>query len=218
MRARTFSLVCGSPFTQTDRVDRQAAAIPVTGTMRHTEPPFSPAQSFSTEHHERCQAAYDAREPVPRDVMRHRIGDHLGGYSLPMTSSTRCLAADLKHSPFYSEDEIDLLRERPPAEDPAEQARVHAILEEWDRWSKECAKLADETGLTEALEFVEDLVPKQRALAKRIATASATTLAGLQVRALIIAETLGGEEPDDDDYTDQLMIRAIVRDLVRIET
>jgi hypothetical protein len=66
------------------------------------------------------------------------------------------------------------------------------------------------------LEAIEDLVPRERPLVKRIVAASATTLAGLQVRALIPAEIFGGEEPNDDDYADQLMIHAIVRDLVKI--
>lgn len=47
-------------------------------------------------HCDRCWAVYDAREPTPRDIMRHRIENHLGGDSLPMTSSTRCLASDLQ--------------------------------------------------------------------------------------------------------------------------
>jgi hypothetical protein len=53
---------------------------------------------------------------------------------------------------------------------------------------------------------------KQRQLAKRIAGIPAATAAGLQVRALILVKMLD-EEEDDDDYTDQLMIRAIVGDL-----
>jgi hypothetical protein len=167
-------------------------------------------------HYERCQAAYNACEPTPRDVMRHRIEDHVGGFNLPMSSSTRRLAAEPKHSAFYSEDEIDLLRERPPVEDPAEQARVDAILKEWDRWSEECADLSDEVGVTAALGAIEELVPRQRSLAKQIVAMPATTLAGLQVRALIVTAISGDKEPAGDDYTDQLMIRAIVRDLVKI--
>lgn len=74
----------------------------------------------------------------------------------------------------------------------------------------------DQTGLTAALEALDELVPRQRPLVKQIVAAPAPTLAGLQVRALILAEIFGHEEQDDDDYTDQLMIRAIVRDLVKI--
>jgi len=125
-----------------------------------------------------------------------------------MTSSPRRLTADL------SDNEIDLLRERPPAEDEAEQARVQEILEEWDRWSEECADFVDETSLTAALESLDEIVPTQRSVAKRIVDMPATTLAGLQVRALIVAEIFGDQEPDD--YINQLMVRAIVRDLVKI--
>jgi hypothetical protein len=103
-----------------------------------------------------------------------------------MTSSTLRLAADLQHDAFHSEDEIDLLRERSPAGDPAEQNP-----REWDRWSEECADLSDEAGVIEALEAVEKLVPRQRTLAKQIVEMATTTLAGSQVLAVIIAEIFG---------------------------
>jgi hypothetical protein len=67
----------------------------------------------------------------------------------------------------------------------------------------------------EAIEAIDELVPEQRLLAKRIAAMPAITVAGLQVRALILVKMLD-EEEDDDDYTDQLMIRAIVRDLIEM--
>jgi hypothetical protein len=157
--------------------------------------------------------AYRVQEPEPRDVMRHRIEDDVCRFNLPIGPNTRSLAADLKHSALYSEGELDQLRDWPAAGRLAEQARVQKILAEWDRWNEECGVLNAMLGVDEAIEAIDEFVPGQRLLAKRIAAMPATTLAGLQVRALILVKMLA-EEEDDDDYTDQLMIRAIVRDLL----
>ncbi len=166
-------------------------------------------------HSERCQAAYDEHEPTPRDVMRHRIEDHLGGYSLPMSFSTRCLAADPQYNAFYSEDEIDLLRERPPAEDPAEQARVHAILEEWDRWSEECTELRIATGLNAATEAEGDIIRQQQVIVDKIVTMPATTFAGLAVRTRLLQRIYDELELEDVGYNTNHhdLVRALMRDL-----
>jgi hypothetical protein len=153
--------------------------------------------------------AYQEQEPKPRDVMKHRINDHICGFNLPIGPNTRSLAADPKHSVLYSEDEIDQLRDWPSDVRPA---RVREILAEWDRWNDECGVLNEALGVDEAVEAIEELVPQQRSIAKRIAATRAQTMAGLQVRALILVEILDDDD-DEDDYTDRLMIRAIVRDL-----
>jgi hypothetical protein len=57
-------------------------------------------------------------------------------------------------------------------------------------------------------------VPGKSEKWSQLAATPATTIDGLRVRAAILADSLA-EEEDEDDYTDQLMIRAIVRDLVK---
>jgi hypothetical protein len=160
--------------------------------------------------------AYNEQEPQPRDVMRHRIEDHICRFNLPIGPNTRSLAADPQYAVFYSEDEIDELRDWPADRNPDERARVQVILAEWDRWNEECGGLNEALRVDEATEELEDLVPRRRQLAKLIAAMPAETPAGLQVRALILAAMLD-EEDDEDDYTDQLMIRAIVRDLIKMK-
>ena len=49
------------------------------------------------------------------------------------------------------------------------------------------------------------------------ATAQATTVAGLHVRALILADGLI-DEKDEDYTTDKLMIWSIVRDLIKMNS
>lgn len=172
-------------------------------------------------HFDRCQAEYKEREPVPGDVMRHRIEDHVcSGLNMPIIPGTGAITADPRYSALYSEAEIDLMEDLLPPWNkrniPRQEARVAEIIEEWDRWNAECDALSDQIGVTEALETIDDLVARQRPLANKIASKSASTLAGLQVRALILARIFGEDEQDEHEYIDQMMIHAIVRDLVKI--
>jgi hypothetical protein len=150
--------------------------------------------------------------------MRHRIADHLGGYSLPMSPSTRCLAAGPQYSALYSEYEIDLLRERRPAEDPAEQALVEGILEEWDRWSAECAEFRGATGLNAAREAEEDLIHRQQVIVDKIVAMPATTFTGLAVRTSILPRIYDELEQEDVGYNTNRhdLVRALIRDLAAL--
>jgi hypothetical protein len=56
-----------------------------------------------------------------------------------------------------------------------------------------------------------------QSLAKRIAAMRATTLAGMRVRALVIADMLDEKLDEDDATTDELIINAIIRYLLSIE-
>ena len=87
--------------------------------------------------------SYKKAEPVPRDVMRHRIQDYLGGFRLPVGRDTRSISLNPKLSALYSEDEIAQLQDWPADRHPDERARVEEILVEWDRWNEECDALAD---------------------------------------------------------------------------
>jgi hypothetical protein len=79
-------------------------------------------------------------------------------------------------------------------------------------WHAECEELAEEFGVWEARDATDEVVANLRSLEKRLAAMPARTLAGLHMRAMVLAEIFGEAEEDEDD-TDQLMIRAIVRDL-----
>jgi hypothetical protein len=195
-------------------------------------------EQAADEHYARCSEAFDEAEPEPRDVMRHRIEDHVaGGLNLPILPGTGAITRDLKHSAFYSADEIARVRfSRPPWSDdkiPEQNARIEEIGAEWARWCKELEDLSDETGVTEALDTIDEIVATMRSLAKKIAATPATTVAGLQVRATILSQIRSeidhdqqevgedhegdDDETDDEDVcTDDLMIRAIVRDLVKM--
>jgi hypothetical protein len=166
----------------------------------------------ANERFNRCSDAYEDAEPVPGDVMRHRIEDHLCGFRLPIGPKTRAIAAESKHSSFYSDDEIKQLKNAPAVRDADERARVEEILAEWDRWNAECVALADRVGLTAADEAIVELVRSQSSLIKRIAAIPATTIVGLRVRAMVLVPILD-EDGYDEDYDDQILIRAIVRDL-----
>ena len=165
--------------------------------------------------YEACSPAFEEREPVPRDVMRHRITDHLCGLKLPILNTCRGgISCDDGRNAPYSKEEVDLLRDWPDR-DPAGKARAAEIVTEWDRWTGEWDALEHETGVAEALKTIEELVPKEGELARRIAAMPATTLAGLQVRATILAQMFAEEEEDEEgkNYIDRLLIRAVVRDL-----
>ena len=162
-------------------------------------------------------ASYNNAVRPPRDVMRHRIGDHLSSFRLPVGPTTRSISIVPEHSALYSEDEIAQLQDWPADRHPDERARVEEILAEWDRWNEECDVLAETMGVNLACDQIEELVPAQRKLAKRIASAPATSLAGLRVRALILVDMFD-EEEDEDATTDKLMIWSIVRDLIKMAT
>jgi hypothetical protein len=126
--------------------------------------------------YEACSPAFEEREPVPRDVMRHRITDHVCGFQLPILNTCRGgISCDDGRNAPYSEEEVDLLRDWPDR-DPAEKLRAAEIVAEWDRWTAEWDALEHETGVAEALETIEGLVAREGPLARRIAAMPATTL------------------------------------------
>jgi hypothetical protein len=164
-------------------------------------------------------AAYEREEPERSDVLRHRLEDHLV-FQFPVSLETDTIAADPKHSDFYTAEEVGLLRYAPPPLDPvriAEQRQwAGEIAAEHARWTAQCADLRERTGVTAAGTAIEAAVKAQREVARRIATMPATTIAGLQVRARIYADIHGidlAEEVSTADTTDRLMIFAIIRDL-----
>lgn len=63
-----------------------------------------------------------------------------------------------------------------------------------------------------AEEAVEHVLAMKRALGKEIAAVPAKTLAGIRVRAMIVADIV--EDTGEDDSTDDLLISAIVRDIL----
>jgi hypothetical protein len=171
------------------------------------------AIAAANARHKVCAAAFKGREPVLRDVMRHRITDHVCGLQLPILNTCRdgISCDDWRNDP-YSEEEIALLRDW-PARDPAEKARAAEIVAEWDRWTAEWDGLEDEVGVTRTEEAIEELVRSERSLIERIAAIHATTIAGQRMRAMVLVPILAEEGYDEEDYDDHLLIRAIVRDL-----
>jgi len=164
-------------------------------------------------------AAYEREEPERSDVLRHRLEDHLV-FQFPVSLETDTITADPKRSDFYTTEEVGLLRYAPPPLDPAripdQRRRAGEIAAEHARWMARCADLRERSGVTAAGAALEAAVIAQREVARRIATTSATTIAGLQVRARIYADIHGIDpvhDVDGADTTDRLMIFAIIRDL-----
>jgi hypothetical protein len=186
---------------------------------------LSALEKAADKHYDACYAAYN--EPPQPDVLRHRMDDHVFGLHLPLImppGSRRGLSADPSQNGFYSEEEITRLRYAPPPSDPemipVQQALIQEIEQASEKWLNECEAAEDEAGLIAAKASLDAVVDQQRSLAKRIAAMPAVTPTGLQVRALILSEIAGyrdDEEEDEDDPTDHLMIRAIVRDLVKMK-
>jgi hypothetical protein len=157
------------------------------------------------EHYARCQAAYEEAEPEPRDVMWHRIEDHVAfGLNLPILPGTGAIARDLKQSAFYSADEIARLRFSPPPwrddKIPEQKSRIEEIGAEWVRW---CGELDDLADATAALDTIDEISASMRSLAKKIAAKPATTIAGLQVRATILNQI----RSEDDEQAMRLRTR-----------
>jgi hypothetical protein len=173
------------------------------------------AERAADEHSARCYEAYERVEPGPSDALRHRIEDHLGLH-LPVLDTCRGgISSDVGRNDLYSISEILRLNHTPPPSPSlieVQKVRIAAIQSAWERWHAECKELAEEFGVWEARDATDEIVANLRSLEKRFAAMHATTLAGLQMRAMILAEIFGGAEVDEDD-TDQLMIHAVVRDL-----
>ena len=144
--------------------------------------------------------------------------DHVFGLHLPLLDRRGGLSSDPKRNCFYSEHEIDRLHYAPPPSDPAmipeQQARIQEITSAWEGRVAECEKAEAAAGLTAAAEAIDGIVGEQRTIAKKIAALPATTLAGVRVRAVILVRIIAEEDQDEDACTDQLMIWAIVRDLI----
>jgi hypothetical protein len=174
------------------------------------------AERAADEHYAGCREAYDEAEPAPSNDLRHRIEDHLG-LRLPVLDTCRGgISSDVERNDLYSEAEVERLLELAPPAAPglvqAQKTRIAEIQSAFERWNLECEEVAEEFGVWEARDAIDDIVASLRSLEKRFAAMHATTFAGLQMRAMILAEIFGGAEVDEDD-TDQLMIRAVVRDL-----
>jgi hypothetical protein len=92
---------------------------------------------------------------------------------------------------------------------------VEEILEEWDRWSAECAALRDATGLNAAQEADENLIHTQKVIVDKIVAMPATTFAGLAVRARLLQRIYDEFELEDVGYNTNHhdLIRALMRDL-----
>jgi hypothetical protein len=173
------------------------------------------AERAADEHSARCYEAYEKVEPAPSDALRHRIQDHLVLH-LPVLDTCRGgISSDVGRNDLYSMSEIQRLERTPPASPPLVQeqrARIAEIQSAFERWNVECEEVAEEFGVWEARDVTDEIVASLRSLEKRFAAMHATTREGLQMRAMVLAEIFGEAEEDEDD-TDQLMIRAIVRDL-----
>ena len=173
------------------------------------------------DHQQACCQAYEEVAPIPRDVMRHTLEDWFM-YHLPVCEGTTSLAADIRHGSFYLKSEIDLLPYAPPTQDPADmpaaKARATDIAKEFARWTAECEALMESCGVHAAARALAGAIAAHRAMAGRIAFTPAKTLAGLQVRATIVAQIYDDGMPDIEHLTtDEQMMWSIVRDLVAID-
>lgn len=95
---------------------------------------------------------------------------------------------------------------------PVQQARIAEIVGAWEAWL-EVGEADEKAGVTATEETIDRIVEEMRSLAKAIAAMRATTLAGMRVRASILAAVLD-DDADEDAATDELMIHALVRDLL----
>jgi hypothetical protein len=124
------------------------------------------------EQKEKLRKAYLELQPVPSDVMRHRIQGHFQ-LRLPIRSDTTA-AAEPEHSDFYSEDEVACLPHAKlpifPSDVPAHEARVAEIVAEWERWNAECEALKEQIGLASSEAAIDEMIDDQRSLAKKISS------------------------------------------------
>lgn len=174
-------------------------------------------------HLEERQAAYADQTPQPRDVMRHRIEDHVcSGLNMPILPDTGAVTADPKHSAFYSMGEIKLLEHSPPPWNvdliPAQKARAQGIAEEWRRWKAECSDLRDAIGLSAAEEAWDALDDDLQAIIEQIGAEPATTIAGLSVRARLLQQIYNDLDLDDVGYNNNhhVLVRALIRDVAAL--
>jgi hypothetical protein len=184
-----------------------------------------------------CQAA---RPPMP-DALRHRVWDH-SMWLFPISPLTRRIS-DLDNGDFYCVEEVDQLRAKPrtkrvakvkecskgvltevgPMMDvphPEAQARADEIIAAWDEHRAACQAVTASFGFDDAEQAFYQLARTRVAIGDRIVALRATTIGGLRVRAKIVAHMFSEDdlEPEDEQSTDEKMMWAIVRDLVRIET
>jgi hypothetical protein len=94
------------------------------------------------------------------------------------------------------------------------------IIAAWDEHRAACQAVKASFGFDDAEQAFYQLARARVAIGDRIVALRATTIDGLRVRAMIVAHMFSEDnlEPEDEQSTDEKMMWAIVRDLVRIET
>ncbi|WP_426424891.1 hypothetical protein [Bradyrhizobium genosp. A] len=168
------------------------------------------------ETYERC--CEEARTVARPGALRHRLEDHVFGLNLPFHEADHKagFSVDPNLSAFYTSEEIRLLRYAPPPLDleliPAQKARIDEIEQAWKGWLDASWDADEVAGVNAAYEAMDHVVDMKRSLGKEIAAIQAKTPAGLRVRALAVAEVV--DDTGEDDCSHDLMVAAIVRDLL----
>ncbi len=99
--------------------------------------------------------------------------------------------------------------------DHDQRARIAEITTAFEQFTAECNGLRTSTGLAAAETALEAANASRKAIVDKIIAAKATTLAGLQVRAMIVRDIYEGDlsGEDDGETTDRRLIWATLRDL-----
>lgn len=173
-------------------------------------------EAAADEAYERaCERVQEVERPP---VLRHRMEDHLLGLELPFdqANAPTGFSADAEANPFYTPDEMRRLRHAPPLEEPTARAEQRARIEEieraWQAHLDACWAVDEIAGVNAADEAIKEIGRMKRILVKEIAAVPAKTLAGVRVRAAIVAHLVDDTGPDD--CNDDLMMAAIVRDIL----
>jgi hypothetical protein len=162
-----------------------------------------------------CGSVPEVNRP---QALRHRLEDHVFGLDLPFDPANvkGGFSAKPELNPFYTDQEVRWLRHAPLLEDPAARAEQRVRIEEieraWKAWLDARWAADEAAGVHAAGEAIDQVIATKRALAKEIAAVPAKTLAGVRVRAQIVADVV--DDTGEDDCTDDLMIAAIVRDIL----
>lgn len=180
-------------------------------------------ETAAEEAYDRCCEACIC--PEKPEALRHRLEDHAGGLHLPFLEAQlpHGLSSDPSLNPFYVGGEVMRLRYAPPPFDPAEipvqRARIAEIEREHEAWLERCRAADQAAGVEAAQEATDEIVTAMRSLAQQIASLRATTLVGMRVRALVISDLMLDENSDESDgTTDELIVSAMIRDLLSIKT
>lgn len=179
------------------------------------------AEAAADEAYERaCDSVQEVERP---SALRHRMEDHIfdfGCFNLHFDERTRPhggFSADASLNAFYTPKEIRLLPYSPPPFDldmiPAQKARIEEIEQAWRAHLDRFHAAEEAAGINTAEEAIDQIAVMKRAIVEEIAAAQATTLAGLQVKARILAEA-DCNRSDEEAPTEELITAAIVRDLL----